>query len=145
MIRDMLNAGDMGATRDRVDDQLHHWQSNCHLSCCYCNTHRIHTGDGHGWQPTRRRDLCMGNEAKPIVMTFDSVYAAQQEMLVDAYETYQIGLRSGFGKLRHNLHGAIRNGAVTRFEYACAQKTVGDTDELRDAHRAIIAPRSPPP
>ena len=92
MIRDMRNAGEMGVTIDRVDDQLHHWQSNCHLSCCYCNTRRIHTGDDHGWQPTRRRDMCVGDGAKPAVVTFDHVYTAMREMLLEAYKTYQIGL-----------------------------------------------------
>ena len=66
-------------------------------------------------------------------------------MLLEAYKTYQIGLRADFGKLCHALHGAIRNGVITRFEYAWAQKVVGDTSELRDVHRVVVAPRTPPP
>ena len=132
-------------TIDRVDDQLHHWQSNCRLSCCYCNTRRIHTRDDHIWHPTRRRDLCVGDELKPAVMTFESVYAAKWEMFIAAYETCQIGLRTGFGKLCHTLRGAMRNGTISRLEYVFAQKIVGETDELRHVHRAVIAPRSSPP
>ena len=94
MIRDMTNAGDTGVTIDRVDDEIRHWQGNCHLSCCYCNTHRIHTGDEGGWQPVGRRHLCVGDEAKPTVVTFNCAYMARLEMLVEAYETYQIGLQS---------------------------------------------------